>query len=283
MSRAVRLVIALYPRHVRDQYGPEIADLLSRSRRPLRDLADVALCALAERMQALTYARLRPHVNATTGLIAAPVAFAGAYLLFYTLCAWIFAVVAAVAGASVTSESAGTVPAAAALPVAGGAIWLAGHARPPFTSALAPAGLAIGVLPVMLLVTDIGRWPMTAAVGAWGLTTGTVSTVAVALVRRGHRRRAVLAMAFGGLLACELAIAVYSLSVFDSLSVAIAAYPVTSLGINPGLIGDPTNRVADAMTILPALLTSCTAYALGLATTTRAGRPTTVPTQRGVA
>ncbi|WP_432970689.1 hypothetical protein [Dactylosporangium sp. CA-233914] len=283
MSRAVRLVIALYPRHVRDQYGPEIADLLSHSRRPLRDLADVARCALVERMQALTYARLRPYLNATTGLVAAPVAFAGAYLMLYTLCAWIFAAVAAVAGASVTAESARIVPAAAALPVAAGAIWLAGHARLPFTSALAPAGLTLGALPVMLLITAIGRWPMVAAVGGWGVTTGALSTVAAALVRRGHRRRAVLTMAFGGILACELAIAVYSLSVFDSVSVAVAAYPVTSLGIDPQLMGDPTSRVADAMTILPALLTSCTAYALGLATTTQTGGPTTVPTRRGAA
>jgi hypothetical protein len=279
VSRAVRLVIALYPRHVRDQYGPEIADLLAHSRRPLRDLADVARCALAERMQALTYARLRPYVNATTGLIAAPVAFAGVYLVFYTLCAWTFAA----AGVSLTAESARVVPAAAALPVAAGAIWLAGHARLPFTSALSPAGLTVGALTVMLLVTDTGRWPMTAAVGCWGVTTGTLSTVAVALVRRGRRRGAVLAMAFGGILACELAIAVYGLLVFDSVSVAIAAYPLTSLGIDPELMGDPTGRVADAITILPALLTSSTAYALGLATTTQTGGPTTVSPQQETA
>jgi hypothetical protein len=286
VSRAVRLVIAMYPRHVRDQYGPEIADLLAHSRRPLRDLADVARCALAERMQALTYARLRPYVDATTGLIAAPMAFAGVYLVFYTLCAWTFAaagVSLAAAGVSLTAESARVVPAAAALPVAAGAIWLAGHARLPFTSALSPAGLTVGVLTVMLLVTDTGRWPMAAAVGCWGVMTGTLSTVAVALVRRGRRRGAVLAMAFGGILACELAIAVYGLLVFDSVSVAIAAYPLTSLGIDPELMGDPTGRVADAITILPALLTSSTAYALGLATTTQTGGPTTVSPQQETA
>ncbi|MEV6930263.1 hypothetical protein AB0M46_38075 [Dactylosporangium sp. NPDC051485] len=273
MRRAVRLVMALYPRHVRDRYGPEIADLLLNSRRPLRDLADVARCALAERIRALTYARLRPYVHATTGLIAVPTAFAGAYLTFYTLGAWMLA---AVAGASVTAESARIVPAAAALPVAAGALWLAGHARPPSTSVLAPAGLTVGALPVMLLITEVGSWPMAAAVGCWGVTTGVLSTVAAALVRRGHRRRAVLTMAFGGILACELAIAVYGLSVFGSVSVAIAAYPVTSLGIDPALMGDPANRVADAMTILPALLTGCTAYALRLATTPQTGGPTTV-------
>ncbi|GAA1502311.1 hypothetical protein GCM10009827_013590 [Dactylosporangium maewongense] len=283
MNRAVRLVIALYPRHFRDRYGPEIADLLSHSQRPLRDLADVARCALAERVRALTYARLRPYVHATTGLIAAPVAFAGAFLVFYTLCAWLFAAVAAVAGASLTAGSARLVPAAAALPVAAGAVWLAGHARLPFTSALAPAGLTLGALPVMLLVTDLGGWPVTAAVGTWGLTTCALSTVATALTRRGHRRRAVLAMAFGGLLACELAVAVYGLAVFGSMGMAVAAYPVTSLGIDPSLMGDPSGRMADAMTILPALLTACTAYALGLATTTRPDTSTPAPTPQGAA
>lgn len=270
MSRAVRLVIALYPRHLRDQYGPEIADLLAHSRRPRRDLADVARCALAERMRALTYARLRPHLDATTGLIAAPMAFAGVYLLCYAL-AWAFV---AVVGLSLSVESARIVSAAAVVPVAAGAIWLAGRVQLPFTSTLAPAGLTVGALPVMLLVTDVGRWPVTAAVSCWGVAASALSTVATGLIRRGRRRGAVLTKAFGGILACELAIAVYSLLVFDSVSVAVAAYPLTSLGLDPGIMGDPTARVADALTILPALLTSCTAYALGLATTRRTGGPT---------
>ncbi|RSM64308.1 hypothetical protein DMB66_20610 [Actinoplanes sp. ATCC 53533] len=277
MNRAIRLVLALYPRSVRDRYGPEIADLLAHSRRPVRDLADVARCALAERARALTYARLRPHVHAATGLLAAPMAFAGAYLMLFFLCGWLFVAVAAVAGSSVGDEAGHILPAVVTLPVAAGAIWLAGHARLPFTSALAPAGLAVGALPLVLLLTDTGRWAMAAALGCWWVAISALSTVAVALVRRGRRHRAVLTMALGGVLACELAFSWYGLSVFGSAAVAVGAYPVTTLGIDPTVMGDPAGRVADAMTIIPALLTSCTAYALGLATTARTGTTTASP------
>jgi hypothetical protein len=277
VSRAVRLVVALYPRAVRDRYGPEIADLLTHSRRPVRDLADVARCALAERTRMLTYARLRPHLHATTGLVAAPMAFAGAYLMLYFLGGWQFFAVAAVVDSLTSAEAGLLFPAAVTLPVAAGAIWLAGHARLPFTPALAPAGLAVGALPLVPLLTDTGRLPMAAAIVCWSMTTGVLSTVAVALAHRGHRRRAVLTMALGGLLACELAFAVYGLSTFGSAAVAVGAYPVTTLGLDPGMMGDPAGRVADAMTIIPALLTSCTAYALGLAITARAGTTTVSP------
>lgn len=268
MSRVIRLVLALYPRPVRERYGPEIADLLAHSRRPTRDLVDVARCALAERARTLTYARLRPHLHATTGLVAAPMAFAGAYLTLFFLCGWLFVAVAAVAGSSVSDGAGRLLPAVVTPPVAAGAIWLARHARLPFTSALAPAGLAAGALPLVLLLTDTGRWPMAVALGCWWVATGALSTVAVALIRRGRRRRAVLTMALGGVLACELACAGYGLTVFGSVAVAVGAYPVITLGIDPTVMGDPAGRVTDAMTIIPALLTSCTAYALGLATTT---------------
>ncbi|MER7006227.1 hypothetical protein ABT297_24720 [Dactylosporangium sp. NPDC000555] len=273
MSRAARLVLALYPRPVRDRYGPEIADLLAHSRRPGRDLADVARSALAEHRQALTYTRLRPHLNAAAGLVVAPMAFAGAYLAVYTLCASAFAAVAAIAGVSDTYQTSWRIAsAAAALPIAAGAIWLAGHARLPFTSALAPTGLAVGALPLVLLLNGTGSWPMIAALGCWWAATGALSTVAVGLVRRGRRRRAVLTLALGGVLACVLAFAVYGSSALGSASVALGVYPVTALGMDPRIIGDPAGNVADKMTIMPALLTICTAYALGLVTTARRAR-----------
>ncbi|GAA2601358.1 hypothetical protein GCM10010399_35240 [Dactylosporangium fulvum] len=272
MSRAIRLVLALYPRPVRDRYGPEIADLLTHSRRPVRDLANVARCALAERRQALTYARMRPHLNATTGLVAAPMAFAGIYLAFFALCALVFAAVAAVAGPSSTGQSLRIVSAVGAFPIAAGAIWLAGHARLPFTSALAPTGLAVGALPLVLLLNATSAWPMAAALGCWWVVTGALSTVAVALVRRGRRRSAVLTMALGGVLACELAFAVYGLLVLGSAFVVFGVYPVAALGIDPQIIGATAGHVADQMTIMPALLTICSAYTLGLVTTAHPAR-----------
>ncbi|WP_162907672.1 hypothetical protein, partial [Allorhizocola rhizosphaerae] len=45
---AIRLVLGLYPAHVRDRYGEEIADLLRHSPTPARDLANVAWTAMTE-------------------------------------------------------------------------------------------------------------------------------------------------------------------------------------------------------------------------------------------
>lgn len=89
-------------------------------------------------------------------------AFAGAYLAFYTVGAWVFATIAGSSGAYQPWRLAS---AASALPIAAGAIWLAGHVRLPFTSALAPTGLAAGTLPLVLLLTATGTWHV--AHGPW--------------------------------------------------------------------------------------------------------------------
>ena len=73
MSRAtlIRLVLRLYPEPVRERYGAEVAELLVRSTRPGRDLADVARCALGEWLALFT----REHVGRLAVLAAAPVGF----------------------------------------------------------------------------------------------------------------------------------------------------------------------------------------------------------------
>lgn len=43
-------VVGLYPRTIRERYGEEISDLLVNSPTPVRDLADVAWCALRDRI-----------------------------------------------------------------------------------------------------------------------------------------------------------------------------------------------------------------------------------------
>lgn len=47
-------VVRLYPRAIRDRYGEEITDLLTASPTPVRDLADVARCALSDRISQQT-------------------------------------------------------------------------------------------------------------------------------------------------------------------------------------------------------------------------------------
>jgi hypothetical protein len=267
-GRLIRLAVALYPRDVRDRYGPEIADLLAHSQRPVRDLADVARCALAERARLLSYPRLRPYLHATAGLLVAPAAFAGFYLAFVTACSFGVFGVAAVGGWPVGSWTYSIVMTAATLLLAAGSIWLAGHTELPFTPVLAPTGLAAGALLLAPLIGTAAAWPTAAAIGTWWVTMSAASTLAAATVRRGSRRRPVLIMTLGGTLASELAFTMYGLAVFGSPAEALGLYPVAVLGIDPRLIGDPGGQVTDALTILPALLTVCTAYALWLATAT---------------
>jgi hypothetical protein len=271
VSRAARLVLALYPRPVRERYGAEITDLLAHSRRPVRDLADVARCALAERARDLTYTRMKPHLGATTGLLAAPMTFAGAFLVVYTLGGLVLTGAATLAGVPVTEWSGRILGAAAILSVAAGAVWLARHVRLPYTPALAPTGLAAGTLPLMLLFTASGRAPMAVAVAGWWLVTGAFAGVAVRAARRGRRRRARVVMAVGGVLACEVACAVYAWSLFGSPAVAAGVFPFTALGLDPAVLGESADRAADALTVLPVLLAACTAYTFGLATSPRPG------------
>jgi hypothetical protein len=73
-NRLVHVVLALYPRRVRDRYGAEIIELLTHSPTPGRDLADVAWCALADRGASLTMSHTRPQLLRLTGLLAAPLA-----------------------------------------------------------------------------------------------------------------------------------------------------------------------------------------------------------------
>ncbi|WP_327010335.1 hypothetical protein OHA72_25620 [Dactylosporangium sp. NBC_01737] len=270
MSRLTGLVLALYPRRLRDRYEQEIADLLASSRHPVRDLADVARCALAERVRALTAAEFRPHLHATAGLVAAPVAFAGGFLAVFAFLSLVVAVVVGGNPSPVAAALAQVLLASPVAPVAAGAVWLAGHTRRPAAAVLAPVTLTAGLLPLALLFTRPGTaWPAVLALGGWCVATSVLSAAGAASLRRGHRLRAALTVAVGGALACELAFTVYGLAVFGPSSWAFATYPVSVLGLDPGIIGDGTGQVAASVQILPAVLTVCTAYAAAL--TIRAG------------
>jgi hypothetical protein len=255
-GRLARLVLALYPRSVRDQYGPEIAGLLERSRRPMRDLVDVARCAIAERARLLSYRRLRPHLNAAIGLLFAPTAFTGFYFVLVALILYAPAAVGWLLG----PEAEPAIRAAATLPLVLGAIWLAGQATLPFNPAFAPTALAAGALPVAFLVDGL-RGPSAAAVGIWWLAVSAASVLASATVRRVSARRAIVVIVSAGLLANELAFTVYGL-VAGASQQALAIYPAVVLGIDLQWVG------AQWLTVLPTLLSISTGYALRLATIT---------------
>src|SRR5262245_50043553 len=71
---AIRFVLSLYPGHLRERYGDEIAGLLHRSHTPVRDLANVALCATAEHGGTLSMPQLGKASARVAGLAALPLA-----------------------------------------------------------------------------------------------------------------------------------------------------------------------------------------------------------------
>ncbi|HCT77587.1 MAG TPA: hypothetical protein DGG94_14455 [Micromonosporaceae bacterium] len=72
MSLLTRVLLACYPREVRDRYGEEIADLLKNSTTPWRDSVDVLRSGLTERV-----------TNAGLAKVLAPLAFVGIVVLWF--------------------------------------------------------------------------------------------------------------------------------------------------------------------------------------------------------
>jgi hypothetical protein len=58
-SRLHRVVLRLYPSHVRNRYGPELLALLATSRTPTSDLLDVIRAALSDRLEEFVMTYLR--------------------------------------------------------------------------------------------------------------------------------------------------------------------------------------------------------------------------------
>ncbi len=69
-GRVARVLLAMYPPAIRDRYGDEIADLLARSSRPVRDLADVAWCALVEQGSLMSLPQMRARLPQVAKLLA---------------------------------------------------------------------------------------------------------------------------------------------------------------------------------------------------------------------
>lgn len=74
-ARLVAAALAVYPPHVRERYGEEIADLLDHSPRPWRDLTNVAWNATLERIGSVRRAPLRPYAARMGALLSAPMLF----------------------------------------------------------------------------------------------------------------------------------------------------------------------------------------------------------------
>lgn len=286
-SRLIHVVLALYPRRVRDRYGAEITELLTHSPTPGRDLADVAWCALADRGASLTMSHARPHLLRLTGLLAAPLAF-GVALATLASIAVAFLGLLEGFGYRLSYRLVDGVIAASVVPVAVGTVWLARRtgrrehiAAPIF---VVPTALAVGTIAVASLPyigESLGEtwWATLMSSLCWYAATIALATGGTALIQRARIGTAWTLMVLGGLAILELTCTVYMLLVHHSyglpLSSAFGAYPVVITGVDPRLVGDPAGQLAEALKGLPALLTVCTAFTLTLIMTPATGRHAT--------
>jgi hypothetical protein len=278
--RLVRLVLGLYPRSSRERYGTEIADLLARSPRPVRDLADVARCALADRGEELTSPATRPHLLRLAGLLAAPLVF-GAVLTVLALVSLTVLAAVETLGYPVGYHVADVVVAATVVPVGAGAVWLARRTARTHSIAAAglvvPTALALGTVAVASLphlggvLGETWRATLVSSV-CWCAATVALATGGTALIRRGRAGAARFALILGGLAVLDLACMVYLLlagpSIPVPLSSAFASYPTVMTGTDLTLAGDPAQELSEEFKGLPAVLTVCTVFALTLVAAT---------------
>jgi hypothetical protein len=261
---------------VRDRYGAEIADLLARSATPLRDLADVAWCALLDRAATLRMPPVRRALVRSAGLLATPFAFGVALLAMASVAVAGFGLLESL-GLRVGDRPGQVAIAASALPVVAGAVWAARRARPVVAPALVvPTALALGTvalagLPYAGEALGETRSATLLASLCWCVATVALAAGGAVLVRRVGRAVAYPVTVLGGLAVVDLCCTVYVLLVHRSYglppSAAVSAYPAVVTGLGRGSAGDPAGQVAEALKGLPALLTVCTAFALTVVVT----------------
>ena len=276
-GRVARVLLAMYPPAIRDRYGDEIADLLARSSRPVRDLADVAWCALIEQGSLMSLPRMRARLPQVAKLLAV------APLLTMALLGATMAGMFTAAAIDHSLVEAGM--AIAVVPVAVAAVWLgrrvSGTAATGGRLLCVPALLAVSIL-AMSSVPGPGETfgenrsgvALTLAIW-WLLLTGLVF---------GVRRLAATATA-------PVTVLVAALAGFALLGLAFTAYGSTVTHANTDLaahlwyasaltsydFGLPGAAVesSEELKLLPALLTVCTGF--GLAVAGAAGQISRVP------
>ncbi|MFC7247120.1 hypothetical protein ACFQO7_31985 [Catellatospora aurea] len=277
--RLVRGVLAVYPRSIRERYGDEVADMLVHSPRPARDLADVAWCALSDRLsqrpETMTMAEARSRTFTLATIMAAPVVFGAALLVALSAVIMVFNNVDPGAG----YQTVAIASAAMLVPVALLALWWG--RRMGRTRLIAAPGLVVplALAAAVTLVWTVPSIPMAGeslgesllatipATATWCL--GLMGLITVrAKLREGGRLMAVLVTAFGGLMVLELSTIANVLSVLDAHAAprkdALWWYPATISGYDPGLVFGTNDMLHDAVGVLPAVLTLCTVFSLSL-------------------
>jgi hypothetical protein len=244
MRKLHAAVLALYPPALRERYGEEIAELLEQSRTPIRDLADVARSALAERAAKLVKTDLPDALRRTApGLTVAAVtvlACVAVPLLGFSSTPWTIVLVGLIAGALCARRGNG------------------------FGTAAIVIGTLLGLFTaphlVQLLVGQIDRLAEVLSVAAFASAIAGLAVLMTALVRRNRRTEAIIAATIGALALPQLATTLLVL-ISDARPAGNPwlAYQVSMLS-NPE--SEYTSALFDILIWYPALLTFCATFFL---------------------
>jgi hypothetical protein len=280
VSRVARLVVAIYPKAIRDRYGDEITDLLTQSSRPLRDLVDIGWCAILERGSFVSVPHLRSRVPQVVGVLAVPPVLGVALLTVASLGVLVVATVDAAASQS-TIE---IVMALAVAPVTAAAAWLGWRSsRQPQRAAwlfIVPALLTLSIValssvPIMGEALGEARVAVAVAAAVWcSLLTGLVVAVR-RLAARFPWPAVVSALIVAGFVMLDLTFMAYGETANFSRPAALHLCYPSVLTMRDLGSPDAATDLAENLKGLPALLTACTAFTLAFANT--AGRRTRRP------
>ncbi|MGW4498232.1 hypothetical protein ACWENR_06390 [Micromonospora sp. NPDC004336] len=273
----IRRVLALYPRAIRERYGPELADLLARSPRPGRDLVDVAWCALSDRVaggpRALTSARTRHHLATLAKLVCAPLGFGFALLLLMAGAGQVLNLLG-----STDIDVVAVTPvvfAAMVVPVGLLALWrgraVARTGRIAAAGLVVPVALTVGLLGVASvpgLGQSLGETLQSSVLATlcWCVGVLAVGRLAAALGARGRPVLGRLTSMVGALVVLQASTIAYVLTAIPAPIAprqdALWWYPSVVSGYDPGLVDAGVGQLSDALKGLPAVLTVCTVFAL---------------------
>lgn len=294
-----RMALAMYPAPIRDRYGAEIAELLAGSPTPIRDLVNVAWCALVDRGDSITVAQVQHTLRTTATVAFAPsVRSTGGSMMMFGF-AWLLGQPLIAYGLAAGTGANPTEILAVAVYVALGAIIGARFGRSARFSGLVPVALAIIGPGAITLLLHGTMWYATSAsfrlpvicacVWALGMVVLLPAVTRIARrARRAHhthhthcthcthhtyRRITWLVAAFGGLLIADLSLAAavwLSLPVSEThWSSAAICLPYTlgmkELVLHPGFESPST---WNAICFLSYPLIGVTAFAVGLVVTT---------------
>lgn len=286
-ARLIHAALSLYPAHIRERYGDELADLLTHSPTPGRDLVDVTWCALTDRRETLTVPRALAGALTLVKLLVAPFAFG---MLLLTLMMVIGQILNLAHSAGLISYEPYELPgiggmqwldpifyAAAIVPAALIVRWLGrrlGRAEQLIApGVVVPVALTLGFAAIVG-VPGVGQalgetMPAAmAAATAWGLAMIALIRAVALLRERGRSTVASFTAVVGAFIVLELSAITYVVTAIPADSAprqhALWWYLSMITGIDTGLVDSANGQLADAMKGGPGVLTLCTVFVFAL-------------------